>query len=170
MDLNRSSSSEDEPNSPTNPSEPTAAPPAQNAPAEQKLPQLHHPPHPPHPALQPQEAPQSSGHLLSQELLSVCNNDYAAQQLGAARNTSDPLALMSPLGPNARLFAPPTTSDAAGASNPDPVLLKLQAGLLQPSVPEAKRVRQVKAAERLQPKISPPAPDVLRMLQVPGYG
>ena len=35
--------------------------------------------------MQPQEAPQSSGHLLSQELLSVCNNDYAAQQLGAAR-------------------------------------------------------------------------------------
>ena len=105
---------------------------------------------------------------MSQELLSVCNNDYAAQQLGTARKTSDPLALMSPLGPKARLFAPPTTSDAASASTSDPVLLKLQAGLLQPSVPEAKRVRQVKAAERLQPKISPPAPDVLRMLQVPG--
>ena len=167
MDLNRSSSSEDEPNSPTTPSESTAAPPAQYARAEQKLPQLQHPPHPPHPTLQPQEAPQSSGRLLCQKLLSICNNDYAEQQLGAARKTSDPLALMSPLGPNARLFQS-FSSDAAGVSNSDPVLLRLQAGLLPPSVPEAKRVRQVKAAERLQPKISPPAPDVLRMLQVPG--
>ena len=62
------------------------------------------------------------------------------------------------------MLAPPTTSGSAGASNSDPVLLK--AGLLQANVPEAKRVRQVKAAERLQPKISPPAPDVLKMLQV----
>ena len=65
------------------------------------------------------------------------------------------------------MLAPPATSGLAGASKPDPVQLKLQAGLLQAGVPEAKRVRQVKAAERLQPKISPPAPDVLKMLQVP---
>ena len=65
------------------------------------------------------------------------------------------------------MLAPPATSGSAGASKPDPVQLKLQAGLLQAGVPEAKRVRQVKAAERLQPKISPPAPDVLKMLQVP---
>ena len=166
MDLNRSSSSEDEPTSPTTPPQSTASPPLQNASAEQKLPQPQYPPQPPHPPSQPQQPPQSSGSLLCQELLSVCNNDYAAQQLSAARKTSDPLTL-SPLGPNARLLAPPTTSGSAGASNSDPVLLKLQAGLLQANVPEAKRVRQVKAAERLQPKISPPAPDVLKMLQVP---
>ena len=165
MDLNRSSSSEDEPTSPATPPQSTATP--QNVSGEQKLPQPSHPPHPLHPPSQPQQPPQSSGTLLCQELLSVCNSDYAAQQLSAARKTSDPLTPMWPPGPNAVLLTPPTTSGSAGASNVDPVLLKLQAGSLQANVPEAKRVRQVKAAERLQPKISPPAPDVLKMLQVP---
>ena len=167
MDLNRLSSSDEESPPLTPPAQPAqATPPAPNASADQTLPQPRYPAQPPHPPSTAQQPPQSSGSLLCQELLSVCNNDYAAQQLSAARKTSDPLTPMSPPGQNARLLAPPATSGLAGASKPDPVQLKLQAGLLQAGVPEAKRVRQVKAAERLQPKISPPALDVLKMLQV----
>ena len=151
MDLNRWSSSDDEQPSLMPPSQSAqATTPEKNPNAEQKFLQ-------PHDVLHP---PQSSGVLLCQELLSVCNNDYQSQQLHAARKASNlsPMLLGPRLG---NTPTPATTSGTArassGASHAAP----------QTSAPEAKRVRQVKAAERLQAKVSPPAPDVLKMLQVP---
>ena len=149
MDLNRWSSSDDE--------QPSLTPPSQSAQAitPEKNDVLH-----PQSHAEQLQPPQSSGVLLCQELLSVCNNDYQTQQLHAARKASNlPPMLLGPRLGNTP--TPATTSETArassGASHAAP----------QTSAPDAKRVRQVKAAERLQAKVSPPAPDVLKMLQVP---